>query len=273
MAMRLLALGLPLAPAVAAALVGDFVNRSTLLGVSGPEQAGYLSISIRIASIAALYFSAVQLAWQPHAYRLGSAPPALDRLAIEGRRILTGGALVIGLLIAMTPALIAVIGGGRYEPAGPATSLVLAATLLTGVSMVVTLPLVIARDTRALAASIVAGVIAAVALNLVLVHGLASAGTAWAMIGGQAVALGAGGLLARRHVRPSPWDPGLVAILAITLAFAVVGAAVADASPWIRLAFVAVIAGLAWREGTLAEAIRLVQAVPRRYAGSGEGSR
>jgi O-antigen/teichoic acid export membrane protein len=273
MAMRLLALGLPLAPAVAAALVGDFVNRSTLLGVSGPEQAGYLSISIRIASIAALYFSAVQLAWQPHAYRLGSAPPALDRLAIEGRRILTGGALVIGLLIAMTPALIAVIGGGRYEPAGPATSLVLAATLLTGTFMVVTLPLAIARDTRALAASIGAGVIAAIALNLVLVPGLGSAGTASAMIGGQAVALIVGARLARGHARPRPWEPQLVAILGITFAFAVVGATAAGSSPWVRLAFVALIAGLAWREGTLAETIRLARTVPRRYARSGDATR
>jgi O-antigen/teichoic acid export membrane protein len=139
--------------------------------------------------------------------------------------------------------------------------------------MVVTLPLAIARDTRALAASIGAGVIAAIALNLVLVPGLGSAGTASAMIGGQAVALIVGARLARGHARPRPWEPQLVAILGITFAFAVVGATAAGSSPWVRLAFVALIAGLAWREGTLAETIRLARTVPRRYARSGDATR
>ena len=99
----LLRLGLPLAPAVAATFGADFFNRAFLLGSAGATEAGYLSIAIRIASVAGLIVAATQLAWQPHAYRLGTRPRPLSRLGREANVI------VIGLAA----------GGSDHRPAVP----------------------------------------------------------------------------------------------------------------------------------------------------------
>jgi O-antigen/teichoic acid export membrane protein len=122
-ASALLRLGLPLAPAVAAACMADLFNRAFLLGAAGAEQAGYLSIAIRVSSIAGLLVAAIQLAWQPHAYRMGSSGHALVRLGAEARTIVIVLALLVAGLLAVLPDLVAVIGGGRYQDAGPASSI------------------------------------------------------------------------------------------------------------------------------------------------------
>src|SRR5205814_8571797 len=54
MSTRLLRLGLPLAPAIAANYAGEFGNRAILLAVAGPVDVGYLSVAVRFASVAVL---------------------------------------------------------------------------------------------------------------------------------------------------------------------------------------------------------------------------
>ena len=253
---RLLALGLPLAPAVAAVLVGDFLNRSVLLGVGGADEAGFLSIGIRIASLAGLFVAATQLAWQPHAYRLGTSTATLAQLAREGRRIVVAIALVVVVLLAFLPEIVALIGGSRYAPAGPAAALALGATLGACLYVVSTLPIAMARATTQLAWSAIVGVAVAIVANLVLVQSYGSAGTAGAMLIGQVVAAAAAAAFARRHPRPPGLGAGVYAIVVATFALAI-GSAVAWEPPlWSRMGLLALMVVLVWLEGTLPAAVR-----------------
>lgn len=259
---KLLALGMPLAPAVAAVLVGDFFNRSVLLGVGGAEEAGYLSIGIRIASLAGLFVAATQLAWQPHAYRLGTSSATLAQLAREGSRIVVAVALLVVLLLAFLPEMVAIIGGSRYAPAGPAAALALGATLATCLYVVNTLPIAMARATTQLAWSAIVGVAVAIAANLALVGTFGSAGTAAAMLAGQIVAAATGAWFARRHPRPAGLAVGVYAIVVATFALAI-GCAVAWGPPlWSRLGLLALMVALMWREGSLPAAVRGLRDVP-----------
>lgn len=252
----LLRLGLPLAPAVAAVLVGDFFNRSLLLRVGGADQAGYLSVAIRIASIAGLSIIAAQLAWQPHAYRLGSSAQALAQLAIEGRRIIVTVALLVVVLITVVPEVIAIVGGDRYAPAGPATYLALGAALASCLYLVTTLPSAMARATSDLAWSAVAGIVASIALNLVLVSRLGATGTAAAMLGGQIVAVAVAWARARHHPRPEFWSPGVALVIGAGMAVAI-GSAIAWEPPlWSRVALALGMVIVLWFEGTLPGALR-----------------
>jgi len=249
----LLRLGLPLAPAVAATLGSDFFNRAYLLGTAGPADAGYLSIAIRIASVAGLIVVATQLAWQPHAYRLGDAPASLARLGIEARQILAVLSLCVGVLGLLAPEVVAVIGAGRYGDARPAVGLALIGVLGTGLFAVTSLRSAMAQATRDIGLAVLVGVAAAVALNLVLAPSLGAPGTAAAIATGQLIPVGVVGRLGRRH-RPLPVDwTRVAAIVTMTVAVVLVGSMVE--SPFAVRAVVAAayLVGL-WLEGTVAAA-------------------
>jgi O-antigen/teichoic acid export membrane protein len=263
-AVGLLRLGLPLAPAVAAALVGDFFNRSLLLGVSGADEAGYLSIAIRIASIAGLLVIAAQLAWQPHAYRLGTSAEALAGLAVEGRRIIVAVALIVVVLVEVVPEAIALVGGDRYAPAGPATCLALGAALANSLYVVTTLPSAMARATSDLAWSAIAGICASIALNVMLVASLGATGTAAAMLGGQIAAVAVAWARARRHPRATVWTRRLLVVVAAAMAVAIGSAIVWEPPIWARLALGIGMLIVLWVEGTLPVALRAATAQPTR---------
>jgi len=83
-ARRLLQLGLPLAPAIAATCIADFVNRAYLYRTAGAVAAGEFSVALRFGSVAALMVAGFQLAWQPRAYALGRGDAALRHIALDG---------------------------------------------------------------------------------------------------------------------------------------------------------------------------------------------
>jgi O-antigen/teichoic acid export membrane protein len=107
----LLRLGLPLAPAVAAGLAADLLVRTTLLGSSGAEQVAYFTVANRFASVPGLAIAAVQLAWLPRTYALGTSPVARRRIRTEGVAIVSAIAAVVLLMGLAGPEVVAVVAG------------------------------------------------------------------------------------------------------------------------------------------------------------------
>jgi O-antigen/teichoic acid export membrane protein len=205
-ARAILALGLPLAPAVVATASADFFNRAFLLGSAGATQAGYYSLALRYASIALLVSTAIQLAWQPHAFRLAGTDVASRRLADEARVIvvlLTTAAVSLQLV---APEAIMVIGAGQYDDSLPAVGLSLMSALVLGLFAIVAIQSVLAKKTHDVGIALTAGVILAVACTVLLAPRLGATGTALAVLIGNLCAFAIAAWLGRTRERlPFHW--------------------------------------------------------------------
>lgn len=188
-ARELLRLGLPLAPAVASSLVGDFLNRTILLAAAGAAQVAYFTVAWRFATVAGLAVVGFQLAWQPRAYALGTSERARARLAADSLWIVAiVCAIVVGLAVA-SPEILVFAAGAEYVAALPALGFCLVAMLGMVLFLVASLPSAIARATHDLGLAIGASVVAVIAGNLILAPIWHSTGTAAAVAGGQLVAV------------------------------------------------------------------------------------
>jgi O-antigen/teichoic acid export membrane protein len=250
-ARAILVLALPLAPAIAAAWGADFFHRAYLVGTAGATQVAYLSVATRIASVAMLVVAAAQLAWHPHAYRLGVSPEATTRLAEEGRQIVVALVVSVGFLGVLTPELLAIIGGPAYATAGPTVGLFLVSVLGVGLFTVGSLASAIGRRTADIGVAVILGVFLAIATNVLVAPTLGAPGTAAAIALGQfATAAIAIRLGQRRLSVPFAWPRmfGLVALAAVV----VVGATtLPDASGAVRVLLAVGLAIGLWLEGTL----------------------
>lgn len=206
-ARRLLQLGLPLAPAIAATCIADFVNRAYLYRTAGAVAAGEFSVALRFGSVAALMVAGFQLAWQPRAYALGRGDAALRHIALDGQRILavvvTG---VVGLAL-VSPEVVGLLTGGRFPAVLPAVGAMLVAALAMGLYVVACLPSAMDSAMRDLGIAAICGVAVTFLSNLVLAPALGSAGTALSVVVGQFTAVATVRLLANgRRVRVGfPW--------------------------------------------------------------------
>ena len=182
---ELLRLSLPLAPAVAIALVGEFVNRAILLSAAGAPNVAYFTVAGRIAAVAGLAVAGFQLAWLPRAYGLGTSEEARGRLAADSLWIV-GIVCTLVLGIAVTaPGVLPLITGPGYADALPVLGFSLLTVIGVGLYLVASLPSAMAKATHDLGLAIGAGVLVGVALNLVLVQFWQSVGTAAAVAVGQ----------------------------------------------------------------------------------------
>ena len=188
LALRLLRLGLPLAPGVTASLVADFANRAILLGSDGATHVGFFTVAVRFASIAGLAVTGFQLAWQPRAFSLGTGAGAWVRIGADGRRVIAVVAVLVGGLAAIAPELLRLVAGEAYADALPAVGLSLVGTLGSAIFLVASLPSVMTRDTKDVGVAMGLGVGCGVLLNLVLAPRLGSTGTAAAVAMGQLTA-------------------------------------------------------------------------------------
>jgi O-antigen/teichoic acid export membrane protein len=219
-ARAILALALPLAPAIAATWGADFFHRAFLLDAAGATQVAYLSVATRIASIAMLVVAAAQLAWHPHAYRLGVSDDATARLAKEGRQIMVALIACVGALAVLTPELLVVIGGEPYRAAAPTVGLFLLSVLGVGLFTIGSLPSAIQRRTADLGVAIIAGVAVAVVTNILVAASLGAPGTAGAIALGQFVTATVAIRLGRQRLRiPFDWTRmfGLVGLAGIVV--------------------------------------------------------
>lgn len=251
-ARAILSLALPLAPAIAATWGADFFHRAFLLGVAGATQVAYLSVATRVASIAMLVVAAAQLAWHPHAYRLGGSSQALTRLAGEGRQILVALVVCVGVLGVLTPEILVVIGGDAYQAATPPVGLFLISVLGVGIFTVGSLASAMARRTSDIGAAVVLGVAAAVLVNIAVAKSFGAHGTAAAIATGQFVTAAVATWFGRRRVAiPFAWGR-LLPLIATAIAV-VLGATSVAAVPLAQRSLLGAVLGVVLLlEGTLA---------------------
>ncbi len=250
-ARAILALALPLAPAIIATWGADFFHRAYLLGSAGATEAAYLSMATRLGSIALLVVAAAQLAWHPHAYRLGTSDDASRRLAVEGRQILVALVICIGALGIFAPEALTVIGGTLYVPAAPAVGMFLVSVLAVGVFTVASLASTMRRNTADLGAAIGLGVGIAVIASVLLAPRLGAVGTAGAIALGQSVTAFAAMWLGRRRLPiPFAWRR-ILALTGLAAALVVVATVTGTAPIGVRLLLAGGLAIALFAEGTL----------------------
>lgn len=250
----LLALGLPLAPAVVATWLAEFLNRAIVLGTAGPLEVGYLGVGLRFASIAGLAVAGLQLAWEPHAYAHGGAAAGLRPLAQDARRALVGVAALVAALGLVSREAVLLVSGGTYLPAVPALGFSLLAVLATGATIIAMTPSLLAGAMRDVGAATLGGIAAGVAATLLLAGPYGAAGAAAGIAFGQAISALAVGWLGRaRSEIALPWPRILVvagASVAVTLA-----STVAEATPALRALLAAAFVLVLLAEGSVRQAL------------------
>jgi O-antigen/teichoic acid export membrane protein len=208
-------------------------------------------VATRIASVAMLVVAAAQLAWHPHAYRLGVSPAATTRLAEEGRQIVVALVVSVGFLGILTPELLAIIGGPAYATAGPTVGLFLVSVLGVGLFTVGSLASAIGRRTVDIGAAVILGVFLAVATNVLVAPTLGAPGTAAAIALGQFATASIAIRLGRRRLSvPFAW-PRMFGLVTMAAAVVIGATALPDASGAVRLLLAVGLAIGLWLEGTL----------------------
>jgi len=266
-ARAILVLALPLAPAIVATWGADFFHRAYLLGVAGATEAAYLSMATRLGSIAMLVVAAAQLAWHPHAYRLGTSDAAVRQLAVEGRQIVVALVACVTLLGLFADEVLLVLGGPAYISAAPAVGMFLLSVLAVGLFGVASLASVIQRSTGDIGRAVVTGVAVAIVANVLIAPRAGAVGTAGAIALGQTVSLVIVSALGRRRLAiPFAWRPIL---LLVVLAAAVVLVSTITAGPSIgvRLVLAIGVGAALMAEGTLPAWLGSVGHRIRRPAG------
>jgi O-antigen/teichoic acid export membrane protein len=216
----LFALGLPLAPAVAATWAAEFADRAILLGLAGPTEVAYLGFGLRAASVAGLAVTGLQLAWEQHAYGLGTAPASLARLADDARRSMIGVALVVAAVALVAREAVLIVAGSTYLPALPAIGLCFVAIIGSALFVITTTSSMLASAMHEVGAATLVGVGVTVGGTLILAGPYGAAGVAAAIAVGQVSAAFAAGWLGRGRVAiPLAWIP-TAAVLAASAAVA-----------------------------------------------------
>ncbi|MFP5316735.1 MAG: lipopolysaccharide biosynthesis protein [Acidimicrobiia bacterium] len=261
----LLALGLPLVPALAATWIGDFANRAILLGAAGSAEVGLLSVAIRFGSVGVLVVTGFQLAWMPRAFAQARRPGATRRIARDAERIVLAVATALVPLAVLAPELVRLVAGAAYLDAVPAIGFSLVATLGLALVTVAGMPSALDRRTRDLGLAGTAGALSAVAVNVLFASLWGATGTAAALATGQLVSLVTVAALARSSTAlPLNWARmGRTAAAAV--AVCLVCTLVDDLPLWSRLAAGAAFAGLLVADGSVRELARFV----RSRAGAG----
>jgi O-antigen/teichoic acid export membrane protein len=249
-ARALLVLGLPLAPAVVATWAAEFANRAIVLTMAGPTEVAYFGLGARAASLAGLAVGGLQLAWEPHAYGLGTSPDALQRIAHDARRSLVGVAAFVGAVALVSREGILLLSGPAYLSALPAVGFSLVAVLASALFVVTTTPSMLEAQMHDVGVATLVGIGIAVGATVVLASPYGAAGAAaGAAVGQLCAALLAAWLGRRRAALPFAWRPtGAVLIAAGVLALA---STLVDA-PWTtRVVMAAVFALVLLAEGSI----------------------
>ena len=253
-ARSLLALGLPLAPAVVIAWLAEFANRAIVLGVSGPVEVGYLGVGLRFASVAGLAVAGLHLAWEPHAYARSTAPDGLAGLAHDARRALVGIAVIVAAIALVSREALVLVAGASYLPALPALGFSSLAVLATAAFIIAMTPSLLAGAMRDVGNATVAGIAAGLVATFVLAPPYGGAGAAAGIALGQLVAALAVARLGRgRTELQVAWRraaPVRVAAAVVTLASTAV-----DAPPALRALLAAAFGIVVLLEGSVPPAI------------------
>ena len=205
----LLALGLPLVPALAATWIGDFANRAILLGASGETQVGLLSVAIRFGSVGVLVVTGFQLAWMPRAFAQAERPEALPRIARDAERIIVAVTAALLPMAVFAPELLRLVAGSDYDGARPAVGFSLVTTVGLALVTIAGMPSALGKRMRDIGAAGTAGALTAVVANVAFGRMWGATGTSAALALGQATALAVVLTLSRRPGRatlPLRWS-------------------------------------------------------------------
>ena len=193
-ARRLLAVGLPMAPAVAILWAADFLQRAILLSAASARDVGYFAVAIRFGSVATLLVYGFQYAWQPRTF--AAEEGATRRRELEDARwILPAIALAAAMIGVLTRPLIRLAAGAAYDAAVPTTGVALLAAIALALFMLHSTPLLVGRKTSAVAKATIVGTSTALVLNLLSAPAFGASGTAGSIAVGQVVASGAAWLM------------------------------------------------------------------------------
>ncbi len=254
---RLLSLGIPLVPAVTFTWIAEFANRAVLLDRAGAEQVAYFSVASRFASLSMLVILGFQLAWQPRAFADSTQDGGLQRIAVDGRRIMVGvAATAVGIAV-VSPELVRLASGSVYLAALPALGFALVFTIAFAGYHVATMPSAISSRMLDLGVSAAVAATTGVLLCLWWSNRWGGAGAAAAVAGGQLVGTGLAFALGRlRAPVPFQWSKILV-VCGAAVGVALAATVPSDgAAPWIRTLLAAgFLAVVAW-DGSLGELLR-----------------
>ncbi len=254
---RLLVLGIPLAPAVAATWVAEVANRAILLRRSSADDVAYFSVATRFSSVAVLVVLGFQLAWQPAAFALGASREALQRIADDGRRIVTGVSLAVVAVAAVAPELVRLLGGTEYAPAVRVVGLSLVFAIGYAAFQAASMPSAISRRMRDLGLSAIVAAGVGVGLNLALAPRHGAAGTGIAVAAGQFAGTALMIALARTQA-PVPYAWARIALVVGVASAATIGATwpAGGASAGARAAIWLAATGAVFAEGSGTDLVR-----------------
>lgn len=211
-AARLLRVGLPLAPAVAIVWVSDFAVRAVLVTTSGSDAAGFLSVAVRVASVASLVLYAFQFAWQPVA--LASREGDATRRRAEVRGFVTASSVLLAAVALAAPEVVSVLADERFTPAIPVVAAVALGVVFQAISLVNGTYLLWQGRSGALALSTSLGAIAGFLVTVGLAPAWGAVGAALGITIGQAVTAMVG-LLSGAGTTPAWIDRRVVVPVAI----------------------------------------------------------
>lgn len=219
LARALLALGLPLAPAVIASAFADFFNRAYLLDSAGATEAAFYSLALRYASVALLVSTAIQLAWQPRAFHIADDGEGSRTLAAEARIIAVVLVTTCLVLQLVSPEAIQFLGAGQYHGSLQAVGLLLIGALFLGLFAIIATQSVLAKKTHHVGICVAIGVAVTVATNIVLASQLGATGTAFGVVLGNLCSLACVLVLGFSGQRlPIRWAPStLIVVLGVTV--------------------------------------------------------
>ncbi len=265
LASELLRVGVPLAPIAAVVALGEVMSRGLVLRIAGPDETGYLSVAVRVASVLIVAAMAIQTGWHPRAFALARHHDGKSRVGTDITRIATLAPLLGALLAVAVPTIVDLVSGQAYSDAvRPAGWLIVAASgfvmaQLCGVGL-----LIDGRSSR-LTISAIAGVAVTVAATAVLAGRYGATGGAAAAAIGQWTYAGLAWWLSRSSFRPdvAPWQlvAPSAAAAAMALSFTTPGA-----SMFVRAASVFGVVFVAIRSGVVLDTYRIVTVeLPDRF--------
>jgi O-antigen/teichoic acid export membrane protein len=259
MSRALLALGLPLVPALAATWIGDFVNRAILLHAAGSAQVGFLSVAVRFGSAGILVVTGFQLAWLPRAFAQGRTPEALARIARDAERIVVAVALALVPFAVCAPEILRLVAGSRYDAALPSIGFATVTSVGLAVFTIASMPSAIDRDMQVLGFAGTAGALSAIAANVVFAPRWGAVGTSAALALGQFVGLLVVTVRGRRAVH-LPINTIAVARVALaTVAVALVCTLPHDPAVQLRILAGAAFAGVLVVDGSARALVRFAR--------------
>ncbi len=253
---RMLAYGLPTVPAAFAFGAISALDRFALQRTRSLEEVGVYAVAVKFFSVVSMSVSAFQLAYGPFAFARAQTPEAPRLYArVFGAYVAVAslGALVVSVF---APELLAVLVPPEYRAAAGAAAWLAFAAVALGAYSVASVGVALALKTPVLMWC--AGGAAAVALagNLALTPRFGAAGAAASTFAGY-FAAAAFTYAAAQRVYPLPYRGARMAallLLALALAHGVQRLAPGgSAGLAVKLATVALFAGVCWRTGILKE--------------------